>query len=208
MAESSNSTKRPRSSSVASSPEAKRPNLDMQDLTEKEAPANGEVVPASDSQSAADPQPSDVQDAEAESNPVEGEVNANEGDVPEQAVEQQPAPAEEDKAPHMTMKALIVTQDASIIIGKSPFALFLSTLASRSGSYATCTLLLCSLHPGGVHIREIRDKAGAKVSVSEAIPNNPERILSVAGPLDAVSKVCNPGSMSDSSSFFSCRPTG
>lgn len=39
-----------------------------------------------------------------------------------------------------------------------------------------------------MHIREIRDKAGAKVGVSEAIPNNPERILSVTGPLDAVSK--------------------
>lgn len=58
------------------------------------------------------------------------------------------------------MRCLIVTQDASIIIGR-----------------------------GGKHVNEIRDKSGAKVMVSEAIPGNPERILNVNGPLDAVSKV-------------------
>lgn len=63
-------------------------------------------------------------------------------------------------APQITIKALIVTQDASIIIGKA-----------------------------GAHIKEIREKAGAKVSVSDQIPGNPERILNVTGPLDAVSKV-------------------
>jgi hypothetical protein len=47
-----------------------------------------------------------------------------------------------------------------------------------------------SFVPGGAHIREIREKAGAKVAVTEAIPNNPERVLVVSGPLDAVSKVC------------------
>lgn len=55
---------------------------------------------------------------------------------------------------------MIVTQDASIIIGKA-----------------------------GAHIKEIREKAGARVSVSDQIPGNPERILNVTGPLDAVSKV-------------------
>jgi heterogeneous nuclear rnp K-like protein 2 len=58
------------------------------------------------------------------------------------------------------MRCLIVTQDASIIIGK-----------------------------GGSHVNEIREKSGAKVVVSESIPGNPERILNVSGPLDAVSKV-------------------
>jgi heterogeneous nuclear rnp K-like protein 2 len=58
------------------------------------------------------------------------------------------------------MRCLIVTQDASIIIGK-----------------------------GGSHVNEIRDKSGARVMVSESIPGNPERILNVSGPLDAVSKV-------------------
>ena len=65
------------------------------------------------------------------------------------------------------MRCLIVTQDASIFIGR-----------------------------GGKHVNEIRDKSGAKVMVSEAIPGNPERILNVSGPLDAVSKV-------SSESFFS-----
>lgn len=58
------------------------------------------------------------------------------------------------------MRCLIVTQDASIIIGK-----------------------------GGAHVNEIREKSGARVVVSESIPGNPERILNVSGPLDAVSKV-------------------
>lgn len=61
------------------------------------------------------------------------------------------------------MRCLIVTQDASIIIGK-----------------------------GGSHVNEIREKSGARVMVSESIPGNPERILNVSGPLDAVSKVCCP----------------
>lgn len=58
------------------------------------------------------------------------------------------------------MRCLIVTQDASIIIGRN-----------------------------GSHVNEIRDKSGARVVVSESIPGNPERILNVSGPLDAVSKV-------------------
>ena len=58
------------------------------------------------------------------------------------------------------MRCLIVTQDASIIIGRA-----------------------------GKHVNEIREKSGARVVVSESIPGNPERILNVSGPLDAVSKV-------------------
>jgi poly(rC)-binding protein 2/3/4 len=38
-------------------------------------------------------------------------------------------------------------------------------------------------------VNEIRDKSSARVMVSESIPGNPERILNVSGPLDAVSKV-------------------
>lgn len=63
------------------------------------------------------------------------------------------------------MRCLIVTQDASIIIGKA-----------------------------GSHVNEIREKSGARVMVSESIPGNPERILNVSGPLDAVSKVRGNGS--------------
>jgi heterogeneous nuclear rnp K-like protein 2 len=58
------------------------------------------------------------------------------------------------------MRCLIVTQDASVIIGKA-----------------------------GKHVNEIREKSGARVTVSESIPGNPERILHVSGALDAVSKV-------------------
>ena len=68
-----------------------------------------------------------------------------------------PAPA---PSATIHMRCLIVTQDASIIIGR-----------------------------GGKHVNEIREKSGARVVVSESIPGNPERILNVSGPLDAVSKV-------------------
>lgn len=59
----------------------------------------------------------------------------------------------------INMRCLIVTQDASIIIGKA-----------------------------GRHVNEIREKSSARVNVSESRPGNPERILSVQGALDAVSK--------------------
>lgn len=81
------------------------------------------------------------------------------------------------------MRCLIVTQDASIIIGK-----------------------------GGSHVNEIRDKSGARVMVSECIPGNPERILNVSGPLDAVSKVCTRslcrGSDSPHVRFCAASPSG
>jgi hypothetical protein len=35
----------------------------------------------------------------------------------------------------------------------------------------------------------LQEKSSARVNISESIPGNPERILSVQGPLDAVSKV-------------------
>ncbi|GLB34742.1 putative eukaryotic type KH-domain containing protein [Lyophyllum shimeji] len=69
------------------------------------------------------------------------------------------APAPPPPSAMIHMRCLIVTQDASIIIGK-----------------------------GGSHVNEIREKSGARVMVSESIPGNPERILNVSGPLDAVSK--------------------
>ena len=63
-------------------------------------------------------------------------------------------------AASIQMRALIVTQDASIIIGKQ-----------------------------GKNVNEIRDKSGAKITITEAVPGNPERIMVIAGQLDAVSKV-------------------
>lgn len=58
------------------------------------------------------------------------------------------------------MRALIVTQDASIIIGKS-----------------------------GKNVNEIREKSGSKITISETVVGNPERVMMIAGQLDAVSKV-------------------
>ncbi|KDN40006.1 hypothetical protein K437DRAFT_270085 [Tilletiaria anomala UBC 951] len=65
----------------------------------------------------------------------------------------------EAPAVNVSLRALIVSSDASIIIGKQ-----------------------------GKHINEIREKSGAKLAISQSIPGNPERIMSVSGPLDAVSK--------------------
>ncbi|KAL9940766.1 hypothetical protein V8E36_000254 [Tilletia maclaganii] len=59
----------------------------------------------------------------------------------------------------ISMRALIITSDASIIIGKQ-----------------------------GKHINEVRDKSGARLNISETVVGNPERILTVSGQLDAVSK--------------------
>ncbi|CAD6576613.1 MAG: hypothetical protein CYPHOPRED_006054 [Cyphobasidiales sp. Tagirdzhanova-0007] len=88
-----------------------------------------------------------------------GNLETN-GTAPPAPSDPEPAPATTvaatEVAPTITIRALIVTQDASIIIGKA-----------------------------GSHIKEIREKAGAKVSVSEQIIGNPERILHVSGPLDA-----------------------
>lgn len=58
------------------------------------------------------------------------------------------------------MRTLIVTQDASIIIGK-----------------------------GGKNVNEIREKSGSKITITESVPGNPERIMTIGGQLDAVSKV-------------------
>ena len=87
-------------------------------------------------------------------NPMAASSNPNALTVPTSASGSTPPSA------HIHMRCLIVTQDASIIIGK-----------------------------GGAHVNEIREKSGARVMVSESIPGNPERILNVSGPLDAVSKV-------------------
>jgi len=68
-------------------------------------------------------------------------------------------PAVDKPAPTMSMRSLIVTQDASIIIGK-----------------------------GGQNIAQIRERSGAKVNVSENVAGNPERVLTVSGALDAVAR--------------------
>lgn len=42
---------------------------------------------------------------------------------------------------------------------------------------------------GGQNIAQIREKSQAKVNVSENVTGNPERVLTVTGPLDAVARV-------------------
>ena len=110
MAESNG--KRPRSDSVGSNPESKRLNLESKQETPADVPATSEAQevtkPVTEAASAAD----DV----AVAAQATGETNV-EASTEAPASE---APAEEvQSGPPMTMKALIVTQDASIIIGKS-----------------------------------------------------------------------------------------
>ena len=69
-------------------------------------------------------------------------------------------PSVDKPAPTLSMRSLIVTQDASIIIGK-----------------------------GGQNIAQIRERSGAKVNVSENVAGNPERVLTVSGALDTVARV-------------------
>lgn len=60
----------------------------------------------------------------------------------------------------MTLRAIIVTKEASIIIGKA-----------------------------GANVNEIRERSGARVTISEHIKGTVERILSVSGTLDSIAKV-------------------
>lgn len=98
------------------------------------------------------------------------ESETKQQDATEGATEE-PAPMAVDGAPaaaaapgteapaSIQMRALIVTQDASIIIGKQ-----------------------------GKNVNEIREKSGSKVTITESVPGNPERVMVVGGQLDAVSK--------------------
>ncbi|RSH92113.1 hypothetical protein EHS25_008526 [Saitozyma podzolica] len=79
--------------------------------------------------------------------------------APPSSIPPAPVKAAEPPVQQISMRSLIVTQDASVIIGR-----------------------------GGAHVNEIREKSSARVTVSESIPGNPERILNVSGQLDAVAK--------------------
>lgn len=84
--------------------------------------------------------------------------SANEDSTAHDARSQQDLYTQSPPAP-IVLRALIITSDASIIIGKQ-----------------------------GRHINEIREMSSARLNISESIPSNPERILTVSGALDAVSK--------------------
>ena len=88
------------------------------------------------------------------------------GDVMEVNV-RSPAAAEKEKVEtestlaSISLRALVTTKEAGVIIGK-----------------------------GGKNVSEIRDRSGAKVTISEMVQGAYERILTVTGPLDTVAKVC------------------
>lgn len=63
-------------------------------------------------------------------------------------------------APSISIRSLVTTKEAGVIIGK-----------------------------GGKNVSDIRDKSGARVTISEMVQGAYERILTVTGPLDAVAKV-------------------
>lgn len=116
------SAKRPRSDSEGSKPEAKRLNLNSSASADAPPPVDEQedIKPAMEPTE----QVEDVKQEQEQDVASKDEATEN---VPAEESAAQPAegPVDDAKAvPQMTMKALIVTQDASIIIGKSllPFS--------------------------------------------------------------------------------------
>lgn len=103
-------------------------------------------------------------DAKPESTTAAAPMNVDSSGIPAKPVgaevSSEDAQAQSHASQNITMRTLIVTQDASVIIGKQ-----------------------------GKNINEIRDRSGSKLNITESVAGNPERIMSVSGPLDAVSKV-------------------
>ncbi|PWZ01665.1 eukaryotic type KH-domain (KH-domain type I) [Testicularia cyperi] len=174
----SDAAKRQRDSSNSPEPEAKRPNVqsdskksDSKDKSASTSPDNskkmatdastkplseekdavdlGASVPA-EASSSSDAKHDGADGSNGAAQDAAGDVTGSGGSVGDSS---------ETQATQISMRTLIVTSDASVIIGKQ-----------------------------GKHINEIRDKSNARLNISEIIPGNPERILTVSGPLDAVSK--------------------
>lgn len=124
--------------------------------TADDPPSNGDnPAPATETGSTG-VAPMNVDSSGIPAKPVGAEVAASSAAASSADAQQAQSPA----AQTITMRTLIVTQDASVIIGKQ-----------------------------GKNINEIRDKSGSKLNITESVAGNPERIMSVSGPLDAVSKV-------------------
>ncbi|TIA92183.1 hypothetical protein E3P99_00776 [Wallemia hederae] len=64
-----------------------------------------------------------------------------------------------EEEPYLVLRCLIDTRDAAVVIGR-----------------------------GGENVARIRQNAGTKINVSNSIPGNPERVVTISGTLDAVSK--------------------
>ncbi|KAI0340072.1 eukaryotic type KH-domain (KH-domain type I) [Trametopsis cervina] len=166
MPEVDTTRKRSRSPSDADQPKHKRANTGSASHdapprhTHPSLPAavGMDVRSSVDDTAASTPSPSHSEKA-AKPEPTTGEGAVENASATTSAAPSNSASSSSAPAASIHMRCLIVTQDASIIIGK-----------------------------GGSHVNEIREKSGARVMVSESIPGNPERILNVSGPLDAVSK--------------------
>ncbi|GAA5869467.1 hypothetical protein JCM16303_000481 [Sporobolomyces ruberrimus] len=166
--------KRSRSSSPSADSSSKKANQataapDKLEIDDEEPNSNGNGSSSAEMQTdggdASKPDesaPMNVDSTNNSSSSVSATVAAANPDLPanpEAANANSDAAAAATAAASIQMRALIVTQDASIIIGKQ-----------------------------GKNVNEIRDKSGAKVTITEAVPGNPERIMVIAGQLDAVSK--------------------
>ncbi|KAF8723430.1 hypothetical protein AX14_009275 [Amanita brunnescens Koide BX004] len=127
-------------------------------MTDAPAATNDDNVSSTPSSNQSE-KPKDETSGDSKSTSAVG--NGDKSGLPTTSATPSPSTAGASSPPtaQINMRCLIVTQDASIIIGRA-----------------------------GAHVNEIREKSGARVVVSESIPGNPERILNVSGPLDAVSK--------------------
>ena len=204
--------KRQRDTSNTPEPEAKRPNVEVDNQVKHDTTDDAPSSPDPTTQNMASDAPTKPEEKDAvdlgsgvtaDAPPSSSDNKADNGSVSNGQEGDQAAgsagsvgDSSETQATQISMRTLIVTSDASIIIGKS-----------------------------GKHINEIRDKSNARLNIvslqisgssthrhsqrtsradrkmlflrslplhflqSEIIPGNPERILTVSGPLDAVSKV-------------------
>lgn len=123
--------------------------------TADDPPSNGDQPAAATETGSTGVAPMNVDSSGIPAKPVGAEAAASSAAASSADAQQAQSPA----AQTITMRTLIVTQDASVIIGKQ-----------------------------GKNINEIRDKSGSKLNITESVAGNPERIMSVSGPLDAVSK--------------------
>ncbi|KAJ9478666.1 PAB1-binding protein 2 [Pseudozyma hubeiensis] len=163
--------KRQRDTSSTPEPDAKRPNVDAENNGEANTPSSPTSATkkmASDTPTKSGSEEKDAVDLGSVTGDVTSgsDIKGDNGSVSNGQDGNQTAgsggsvgDSSETQATQISLRTLIVTSDASIIIGKS-----------------------------GKHINEIRDKSNARLNISEIIPGNPERILTVSGPLDAVSK--------------------
>jgi len=79
------------------------------------------------------------------------------------------APTDEDyAASQVTLRALVTTKEAGVIIGKQ-----------------------------GKNVADLRDQTGVKAGVSKVVPGVHDRVLTVTGALENVSKVQFPSNPSD-----------